>query len=136
MIQFYNKNREVVMVLHDFLIDNESETKLSFFVDISFSFYKASREIKDYKVYFDKFLEELKMLYEDKIKTAQFIPIQRELEIYFEKMNFGYILATIKMNYFNLDEVMLQSTLSIQYNIDQSFLPELIDEINAVINND
>ena len=32
-------------------------------------FYKAYREIKDYKVYFDKFLEELKMLYEDKIET-------------------------------------------------------------------
>ena len=123
------------MVLHDFLRSNELEPKISFYADVSYTFYKASRKIEDYKAYFDQFLNELRMLYDAKTKIAQFVPIERELEIYFKQMEYGHILTNIKLNYFNPDN-MLQSTLSIQYEIDQSFLPELIKEINAVINND
>lgn len=46
-----------------------------------------------------------------------------------------HILGTIKVNRFDIDDIMLESTLSIQYKIDQSFLPELIQKFSAVLDN-
>lgn len=133
MIHFYNKDRKAIMILRDFSFNGIGEPRINFYADISYTIYKASRYISDFKGYFDKFLKELELFYDGKIKTAQLVPLERMLEIYFKQMEYGHILATIKLNHFNPDN-MLQSTLSIQYEIDQSFLPELIEEIRAVIN--
>jgi hypothetical protein len=134
MIHFYDKNRKVVMELSSFSFDNEQEQGIKFFADVSYAFYKASRYIKDYKVYFESFLKELELLYDNKTKIAQFIPIERQIEIYFKQCDeFGHIDVSIKLNYFDIDYTMHGSTLSINYTIDQSFLPELIDEIDRVV---
>ena len=136
MVHFYNNKRELIMTLYDFSFGNEQEPVVCFAADISYAFYKASRNVKDYKSYFLKFLEELIFLYAGRTTTAQFVPINRELEIYFKPMENGHIFATIKLNHFNLDYTMLQSSLLLQYEIDQSFLPELIEEIDTVLNLD
>jgi len=135
MIHFYNKDRKEIMVLRNFSFDDIGEPRINFYADISYAIYKASRYISDFKVYFDKFLKELGLLYDGKIKATQLIPLERMLEIYFEQMEYGHILVTIKLNHFNMDYAMLQSMLLIKYEIDQSFLPELIEEISAVLNN-
>ena len=80
-------------------------------------------------------MNELNLLYEGKIELAKFVPIERELEIYFRQLDFGHILGTIKVNRFDIDDIMLESTLIIQYKIDQSFLPELIQKFSAVLDN-
>jgi hypothetical protein len=133
MIHFYDKNRKVVMKLYDFSSNNGQEPTIKFSVDISYLFYKAFHIIEDYKVYFESFLEELNLLYENKTMIAQFIPIERQLEIYFKQVEFGHIDVCVKLNDFYIDYTMYQSTLIINYNIDQSFLPELIGEISAVL---
>jgi hypothetical protein len=133
-VNFYNNKREIIMVLYDFSFENKQEPVVRFAADISYAFYKASRNIEDYTVYFNKFLEELKNLYAGNNTSAQFVPIERELEIYFKQMEYGHIFATIKLNHFNMYYTVLQSTLLLQYEIDQSFLPELIEEIDTVLN--
>ena len=138
MIHFYNRSREVVMELYDFSSDNEQEQGIKFFANVSYAFYKASRHIEDYKVYFESFLKELELLYDNKTKAAQFIPIERQIEIYFKQLEFGHIAVSIKLNYLNFDNFthnMYESMLVINYEIDQSFLPELIGEISAVLAN-
>ena len=131
MITFYDRERKPIMVLSDFSFNNETIPSIHFSVNISYFFYRVSREIENYKVYFD----ELNLLYEGKIELAKFFPIERELEIYFRQLDFGHILGTIKVNRFDIDDIMLESTLSIQYKIDQSFLPELIQKFSAVLDN-
>jgi hypothetical protein len=134
MVHFYNKNREVVMKLYDFSFDNKYEQVVNFSVDISYVFYKASQNIEDYKVYFESFLQELKMLCDNERTVAQFIPIERQIEIYLKQSDeFGHIEVSIKLNHFDIDYMIYESTLIINYGIDQSFLPELIEEISAVI---
>lgn len=131
MIHFYDKNRKVVMELSNFSFDNEQEQRIKFSSNISYAFYKTSRNIEDYKVYFEKFLKELNLLYANKIKIAQFLPIEKQIE-------FGYIAVSIKLNYLDFDNFthnMYESMLVINYEIDQSFLPELIKEISDVIKN-
>jgi len=138
MIHFYDKSRKLVMELSDFSFDNEEEQKIRFSSSISYSFYRALRDIEDYSICFENFLKELNLLYENKIKIAQFLPIERQLEIYFKQLEFGNIVATIKLNYLDFDNSthdMYESMLVINYGIDQSFLPELIDEISAVLAN-
>ena len=135
MITFYDRERKPIIILSDFSFNNETIPTIHFSVNISYFFYKVSREIENYKVYFDDFLNELNLLYEGKIELAKFVPIERELKIYFRQLDFGHILGTIKVNRFDIDDIMLESTLSIQYKIDQSFLPELIQKFSAVLDN-
>lgn len=138
MIHFYDKNRKLVMELSNFSFDNEEEQKIRFSSSISYAFYKALRDIEDFSFCFEDFLKELNLLNENKIKIAKFRPIERQLEIYFKQLEFGNIAATIKLNYLDFDNSthdMYESILVINYGIDQSFLPELIDEISAVLDN-
>lgn len=126
------------MELSNFSFDNEEEQKIRFSSSISYAFYKALRDIEDFSFCFEDFLKELNLLNENKIKIAKFRPIERQLEIYFKQLEFGNIAATIKLNYLDFDNSthdMYESILVINYGIDQSFLPELIDEISAVLDN-
>ncbi|MFA6200046.1 MAG: hypothetical protein WC679_06560 [Bacteroidales bacterium] len=135
-IHFYDKNRKLVMELSNFSFDNEEEQKIRFSSSISYAFYKALRDIEDYRICFENFLKELNLLYENKIKIAKFQLIERQLEVYFKQLELGNIAATIKMNYIDFDNSthdMYESMLVINYGIDQSFLPELIDEIETII---
>ena len=132
MINFYDKNREIVMKLTDFASDSEIETRLKFSANISYAIYTAKREVDDFKIYFTNFLNELKLLYDNKIEAAQYVPLEREIEIYFKQLELGHIIVTIKINHSVPDYVLCNSSLIIQYEIDQSFLPELIQEIEAV----
>ena len=137
-IHFYDRDRKLVMELSNFSFDNEEEQKIRFSSSISYAFYKALRDIEDYRICFEDFLKELNLLYENKIKIAKFQPIERQLEIYFKQLEFGNIAATIRLNYLDFDNsthYMYESMLVINYGIDQSFLPELIDEISAVLDN-
>jgi hypothetical protein len=136
MIHFYDKNRKVVMELSNFSFYNEQETRIKFSTNISYAFYKASRNIDDFKVYFDNFLKKLRLLYDNKIKIVQFVPLERQLEIYFKQFEFGNIAVSIKLNcldFNNFTHNMYESMLVINYEIDQSFLPELIGEISTVL---
>jgi hypothetical protein len=133
MVHFYNKDREIVMELYDFSFDNEQEPGIKFSASISYAFYKALQDIEDYKIYFENFLKELKLLYEKKIIIAKFIPIEKQLEIYFRQCELGHIVVSLKLNHFNLDYAMHQSMLIINYEIDQSFLPELIEEVEIIM---
>ncbi len=138
MIHFYDKNRNIVMKLYDFSFNEQGEPRIKFSSIISYSFYKASREIEDYKSCLEAFLKELNLLYENKIEIAQFVPLERQLEIYFRKLEFGQISVSIRLNNVDFDNTthhLYESKLEINYEIDQSFLPELIDEISTVISN-
>ena len=133
MITFYDKNRKTVLKLNDFSSDNEIETRIKFYATISYAFYTATRDCEDFKVYLEKFSNELKLLYNREIETAQFVPLERQIEIYFKQIEFGNILATIKLNYLVTEYIKYDSSLVIQYESDQSFIPDLIAEINSVL---
>lgn len=138
MIHFYDKNRNIVIKLYDFSFNEQEEPRIKFSSIISYSFYKASRKIEDYKSCLEAFLKELNLLYENKIEIALFVPLERQLEIYFKKLEFGQITVSIRLNNLDFDNTshhLYESKLEINYEIDQSFLPELIDEISAVVLN-
>lgn len=124
------------MKLFDFSFSEQEEPRIKFSSIISYSFYKASREIEDYKSFLEAFLKELNLLYANKIEIAKFVPLERQLEIYFRKLEFGQISVSIRLNNVDFDNFthnLYESKLEINYEIDQSFLPELIDEISTVI---
>ena len=121
------------MSLSHFSLDHTLEPTIKFSVNISYVFYKASVDIEDYKICFKTFNKELELFYDNKIEMAQLILVGKQLEIYFKQLDFGHILVTIKLNHFDIDYITCISTLVIQYEIDQSFIPDLITEINAIL---
>ena len=126
------------MELSNFSFDDEQEQKIRFSSSISYAPYKAFQYIEDYKVYFEDLLKELNLLYLNKIKIAKFRPIERQLEIYLKQLDFGSIAVSIRLNYLDVDNFshsMYESALEINYEIEQSFLPELIADISAVLAN-
>ena len=97
------------MKLTDFASDNEIETRLKFLVNISYAVYTATSETEDFKVYFERFSNELKMLYDNKINIAQYVPLERQIELYFKQLELGHIMVTIKLNHSVFDDVLCNS---------------------------
>ena len=60
--------------------------------------------------------------------------LERQIEIYLKRCDeFGHIDVSIKLNHFDIDQTMYESSLIVNYRIDQSFLPELIKEFSEVV---
>ncbi|NDW13674.1 hypothetical protein D0T50_12345 [Bacteroides sp. 214] len=136
MIHFYDKSREIVMKLSDFSFDNEQEQSIRFSSTISYAFYKASQNIESYRFDLEDLLKELNLLHANKINSVLFRPIEGQLEICFKQLEFGCIAVSLKLNYVDVDNYthnMYESMLMINYEIDQSFIPELINEIEMVL---
>jgi hypothetical protein len=84
--------------------------------------------------YLQCFYDELKNLYDHftEKQKAVFSPIERDVDISFETGgNMGYISALINLYYDSICEN--NATLTCKYTIDQSFLPELIEEIETIL---
>jgi hypothetical protein len=128
-INFYDKSRNKVIHLYDFQIkDNQCNPiffdfkgKITFdFFNINANFYA---EINDFK----QLLNSLRQMYVEKKKIAVFNPLDPKVSIKIEFHNLRNI--EVMCNFSN----NISACLNFSYTIDQSFLPELIEEISDVI---
>jgi hypothetical protein len=131
-IHFYNQDREVVMSFSEFnLQTNEPDFHnfVLFKINVNYSFIQASIKTECLDIDFDKFFIDLRRLYNMEIKTVSFVQtIEKNIMINFNLTEFGHILVRVTIKK-QIDSTRLQ----FEYGIDQSFLPELIEEISAVI---
>ena len=92
-----------------------------------------------YKVYFEKFLKELNLLYANKIKIAQFLPIEKQIEIYFKQIELkrydDYLIvddAKALMNYIMSCHGNQKEYLGYRLKEFQAHLEKIIDENNGI----
>ena len=131
-INFYNKDRELEMSFSAFKFEiNEPNfpNYILFQIDVKHSFIQASIKTECLDIDFKNLLMDLQKLYNFEIKTISFVQtIEKNITINFNLIKFGQILVHVTIQK-QIDSTILQ----FEYGIDQSFLPELISEIEEVL---
>lgn len=133
-INFYDKERSLIMSFSDFSIIDEDLEKIKFTINLSFGFFNISVDTEIYISYLQHFTHEIQVLYNNIPceKQAEFIPIERDVDILLESGCFGDISVRIKLYYDNMNH-NANGVLECNYTIDQSFLPELIEELESMV---
>lgn len=126
---FYNWKREPVMQWSDFNIIGAEEAGLvSFEVKVSKSIFEASIRIKTELSELIDFKENLAKLFEQNFLVVVFTSSDEDVKIELRREKSGRIYQR-----FCIRELSARNNLTVNDYFDQTFLPELIDEINNFI---
>ena len=131
-INFYNRDRQLEMFFSEFQVQKNKpdfNDFVLFQIDVKHSFVNASINTECLDIDFINFVIDLRKLYRMEVKTVSFVQtIEKNIEINFNLTEFGQILVRV------IIQGQIDSTiLEFVYWTDQSFLPELIDEIETMI---
>lgn len=131
-IKFYNRDRQLEMSFSEFKIQNNKSDFHDFVlfkIDVKHSFIQASINTECLDIDFVNFVVNLRKLYMMEVKTISFVQtIEKNIEINFNLIELGHILVRV-----TIQNIIDGTILEFVYGIDQSFLPELIDEIEMMI---
>ncbi len=127
-INFYNGDRTLIMSFSDFIFQ-KFDNSISFQINVRNNFVQASVETESWKEDFTDFLAKLHDLYEMRVKKISFLQsIENNIQVDFNLNEIGGILVSVR-----IDDYINSTTLQFEYGIDQSFLPELIEEIETTL---
>ncbi len=127
-INFYNGDRTLIMSFSDFIFQ-KFDNSISFQINVRNNFVQASVETESWKEDFTDFLAKLHDLYEMRVKKNSFLQsIENNIQVDFNLNEIGGILVSVR-----IDDYINSTTLQFEYGIDQSFLPELIEEIEKTL---
>lgn len=131
-IHFYNGDKELEMSFSDFQVQKNKpdfNDFVLFQIEIKHSFVNASINSECLDIDFTKFLIDLRKLHKMEIKNVSFVQtIEKNIEIIFNLNELGQILVSVIIQK-QIENIILKFA----YGTDQSFLPELIDEIETMI---
>lgn len=127
-INFYKGDRTLIMSFSDFIFQ-KFDNSISFQINVRNNFVQASVETESWKEDFTDFLAKLHDLYEMRVKKISFLQsIENNIQVDFNLNEIGGILVSVR-----IDDYINFTTLQFEYGIDQSFLPELIEEIETTL---
>ena len=127
-INFYNGDRTLIMSFSDFIFQ-KFDNSISFQINVRNNFVQASVETESLKEDFTEFLAKLHDLYEMRVKKISFLQsIENNIQVDFNLNEIGGILVSVR-----IDDYINFTTLQFEYGTDQSFLPELIEEIETTL---
>ena len=131
-INFYNGDRTLKMSFSDFLFQKNMpnfDNFISFRINVKNNFVQASVETESLEEDFTNFILKLRDLYEMRVKQISFVQtIEKNIVIDFKQKELEYIDVLVR-----IDHYIEEATLQFEYEIDQSFLPELIEEIETTL---
>ena len=131
-INFYNGDRTLIMSFSDFLFQKnmpDFDNFISFRINVKNNFVQASVETESLEDDFTSFILKLRDLYEMRVKQISFVQtIEKNITIDFKQKETKYIDVLVR-----IDHYIEEATLQFEYTIDQSFLPELIEEIETTL---
>ena len=131
-INFYNGDRTLKMSFSDFLFQKNMpnfDNFISFRINVKNSFVQASVESESLEEDFTNLILKLRDLYEMRVKQISFVQtIEKNIVIDFKQKESEYIDVLVR-----IDHYIEEATLQFEYEMDQSFLPELIEEIETTL---
>lgn len=123
-INFYNKQRKILMQFSNFRkIKDSVINEIIYSIIINFDFFKIDSEFCAESIYFQKLIDDLGKMYNNKTKHITFSPIDDDLIITFVKKDGDIIVKVVVKN------SIKTGIFEFNYEIDQSFIPELINEL-------
>lgn len=128
-VNFYNGDRALIMSFSEFSIERYISNFISFHVYVKNDIIQASVNTECTEEDFTNFLAKLHDLYEMREKRISFLQsIENNIQIDFNRNEMGSILVSVRIeDYINF------TMLQLEYGTDQSFLPELIEEIETTL---
>ncbi|MEE1084094.1 MAG: hypothetical protein UH850_10265 [Paludibacteraceae bacterium] len=131
-INFYNGDRTLIMSFSDFHFQKnmpDFDNFISFRINVKNNFVQASVKTESLEDDFTSFILKLRDLYEMRVKQISFVQtIEKNITIDFKQKETKYIDVLVR-----IDHYIEEATLQFEYTIDQSFLPELIEEIETAL---
>lgn len=127
---FYNWERRPVMIWSNFSrIEHRNVDVASFDATLSKSIFEASVMIRTNLNDLIGFKENLNKLFQQKCLVVVFVSSDERIRIEFRREKSGRIYQS-----YLIKEEEANNNLTVNDYFDQTFLPELIDEINTIIN--
>ena len=127
-INFYNGDRTLIMSFSDFIFQ-KFDNSISFQINVRNNFVQASVETESLEEDFTDFLAKLHDLYEMRVKKISFLQsIENNIQVDFNLNEMGGILVSVR-----IEDYINSTMLQFEYGTDQSFLPELIEEIETTL---
>lgn len=131
-IHFYNSERQLEMTFSDFRVQRnrpDFNDFVSFQVNVQHGIVRASFNTECLDIDLVNFNLSLQKLYKTEVTTASFFQtIEKNIKITFNQNEFGEIIVRV-----TIQNQIENTILDFAYGTDQSFLPELIQEIEAII---
>ncbi len=132
-LHFYNGDRQLEIVFSKFQVQKNKpdfNDFILFQIGIKHSFINTSINTECLDIDLVNFVIDLRKLYKMEVKTVSFVQtIEKNIEITFNLNELGQLLVSVIIRK-QIDNI----TVVFEYGTDQSFLPELIKEIEIIIN--
>jgi len=129
-INFKNNDNKTIIILSNFIYSETEIRIFDFDININDGIFSARTRIESEKYDFVNLLSGLKKLYDFKIKTISFCPIETQFNLMFSLLDNGQIKVS---GY--LSNKMKTSKLGFEFISDQTFIPDLVYEIEDVLSN-
>lgn len=130
-INLKNHENKTIITLSNFIYSETEIRIFDFDININDDIFTAKTRIESEKYDFVNLLSGLKKLYDFKIKTISFCPIETQFYLIFKLLDNGQIKVS---GY--LSNKMSTSKLGFEFISDQTFIPDLVNEIEDVLNSE
>ncbi len=129
-IIFRSIDRKEVLILENFkFLDNSINKFVLFSLTIYFDIFNAKSEFECELDDFNQLQNDLIKMYNFELKTFWFLPIEKKIELKFDLLKTGHIEIEGRIN-----NQLYTGRFEFNFETDQTFLPEIIEEINQNIN--
>ena len=127
-INFKNKDGLILMSFSNLSFYYSSIKRVCFEIDVNFDFFKAKTQVESERFDFEELINGLKKIYQREWTSIVFSPIERNFIMQFDLQNTGQIRVHSK-----LSNHMFTGNLDFEFITDQSFVPDLIQEIETAL---
>ena len=122
------RNQEIIKFENINLLYDDIINRITFDLILEFDFFRAKTQLEAEESDFVDLIKNLKKIYERKACTFVFNPIGEQFKMRFSFQENGYIKVLGK-----LSNSLFTGNLEFEYSTDQSFIPELIMQIETTI---
>ncbi|HPA13319.1 MAG: hypothetical protein KA023_10120 [Bacteroidales bacterium] len=127
-INFKNNEGILLMRFSEFSFHDSAIKRVCFEIDVNYDFFKAKTQVESERFDFEDLIIGLNKIYQREWKSIGFSPIEKQFSMQFDLQENGQINVHVKLN-----NPMFTGKFEFKYVIDQTFIPELIKEIETAI---
>lgn len=116
------------MTFPEFSFQDGAIKRVCFEIDVNFDFFKSKTQVESERFDFENLVIGLNKVYQREWKSIGFSPIEKQFSMQFDLQENGQIKVHVR-----LSNPMITGKFEFEYVTDQTFIPELIKEIEIAM---
>lgn len=129
-ISIYNLNKERILLFSNFSFHYNIIDIINCKLDIQFECFKVDKKIEFELFDLKNLLSGLQSVYNKQRKIIGFYPISKQFSLQFNMLEKGQIKVNVEVW-----NTLFDGNLHFEFIMDQSFIPDLINEIELILSN-